>query len=176
METLERYSRMVADMLRDLDLEQARERIEEELAKGKNKVDAILSKTLRLSRTILSQGSDREIFIEGRSNIIDEPEFSEIELVKALLATLEDRAKLLKILDKTLAADGIEIMIGAEHGLNEIESCSIIAYPIRAENQVLASISVIGPKRMNYGKIVPIVITTGKVLSRLLRNVVETPV
>ncbi len=175
-ETLERYGRMLADMLRDLDLDQARQRIEEELDKDKNKVDAILSKTLQLSRYILSQGSDREIFIEGRSNIIDEPEFGEIELVKALLATLEDKAKLLKILDKTLAARGIEIMIGSEHGLNGIESCSIIAYPIRAGSQTLASISVIGPKRMNYREIVPIVITTGQILSRLLRKLVETPV
>lgn len=175
-ETLERYSRMLGDMLKDLDLEQARKRIEEELAKERNKVDAILSKTLQLSRVMLSQGVEWEIFIEGRSNILDEPEFSEIEQVKGLLATLEDKSKLLRILNKTLSGRGIEIMIGAEHGLNEIASCAIVGYPIRAENQVLASISVIGPKRMNYGKVVPLVITTGKVLTRFLKTAVEIPV
>ena len=90
--------------------------------------------------------------------------------------TLEDKEKLLRILDKTLAAHGIEVLIGAEHGLNEIESCSIVAYPIRSGRQDLACISVIGPKRMDYRQVVPVVITTGKILGRMLKKAVEIPV
>jgi len=172
-ETLERYSRMLNDMLRDLDLRQARERIEQELAREKTRVDAMLAKALRLGHIILSQHATRDIFIEGQTNIIEEPEFADVETLKAVLLTFEDKSNLLKILDKTLEARGIQIMIGSEHGLGEIQSCAIVAYPIRTEEKILGSIGVIGPKRMNYQKVVPIVNTTARILTRLMKRIIE---
>jgi heat-inducible transcriptional repressor len=172
-QTLETFGRMLDDMLKDLDLQQARERIERELVTEKAKVDAMLSKALRMSHMILSQEDDREVFIEGQSNILDDPEFAEIEKLRAVLITFEEKSKLLKILDKTLKAEGIQIFIGTEHGLHGIENCSIIAYPIRVAQTVVASIGVIGPKRMNYQKVVPLVDATAGILTRLLRTVVE---
>ena len=175
-ETLERYSRMLNDILKDLDLRQARERIEQELARDRTAVDAMLTKALRLGHIILSQEAEREVFIEGQTNILDEPEFSSVERLKALLITFEEKSKLLKILDKTLDAEGLQILIGSEHGLGAIEICAIVAYPIRTEGSVLGSISVIGPKRMDYPKVVSLVDTTGKVVTHLMRNIVETSI
>ncbi|HMK34850.1 MAG TPA: heat-inducible transcriptional repressor HrcA, partial [Desulfomonilaceae bacterium] len=175
-DTLESYSRMLNDMLKDLDLCQAREKIEQELAKDKTLVNAMMAKALRLSHIILSSHRSREIFIEGQTNIIDEPEFAQIEKLKAVLITFEEKSNLLKILDKTLEARGIQIFIGSEHGIEEIETCSVVAYPIRTEDTVLGSIGVIGPKRMNYNKVVPLVDTTAKILTSFLRRVVESVV
>ncbi len=172
--TLESWSRMLNDILKDLDLKQARERIEQELSHEKAKFDAMLAKALRLGHIILSDdNSSREIFIEGSVNIVEDPEFSQIEKIKAILITFDHKIKLLKLLDKTLAARGIQIFIGAEHGINEMESCSVIAYPIKAEGAILGSIGIIGPKRMNYGKIVPLVGATAMVLTRLLKRMIE---
>jgi len=172
-ETLERYSRALNDMLRDLDLRQAREKVEQELKSERAAVDAILSKALRLGHLILSQQATREIFIDGQTNIIDEPEFADIERLKAVLVTFEEKSQLLRILDKTLKAHGIQILIGSEHGVNEIESCSIVAYPIRAGGSVFGSIGVIGPKRMNYQKVLTLVDTTARILTRLVKRMVE---
>ncbi|MFH0823371.1 MAG: heat-inducible transcriptional repressor HrcA [Pseudomonadota bacterium] len=174
-ETLERYGRIMNDMLRDLDLRQARERIEQELRSDGILVDAMMAKALRLGHMILSRDAFREVFIEGSTNILDEPEFANIDSLKAILHAFEDKSKLLKILDKTLQATGLQILIGSEHGLGELETCSIIAYPIRAGDIVLASISVIGPKRMNYKKLVPLVFTTGRILTKMARGMVENP-
>jgi heat-inducible transcriptional repressor len=175
-DTLEKYSRMLNDMLKDLDLREAREKIELELATEKTRVDAMLAKVLRLGHIILSHQATREIFIEGQSNILDEPEFAQIETLKAILVTFEEKSNLLKILDKTLEARGIQIFIGSEHGLDEIETCSIVAYPIRTAEAVLGSIGVIGPKRMNYQKVVPLVDTTARILTRLLKRIVESTI
>jgi heat-inducible transcriptional repressor len=175
-ETLERYTRMLNDMLKDLDLREAREKIEQELAKEKTAVDAMFAKTLRLGHMILSSQQAREIFVEGQANIIDEPEFAQVEKLRAVLITLEEKSNLLKILDKTLEARGIQIFIGSEHGVEEIESCAVVAYPIRTEETVLGSIGVIGSKRMNYQKVIPLVDTTAKILTGLLRRVVESVV
>jgi heat-inducible transcriptional repressor len=173
-QTLESYGRMLDDMLKHLDLRQARERIEQELAREKTKVDAMLAKTLRMGQIILSQDDSREVFIEGQTNILSDPEFSEIEKLKALLLTFEEKGKLLRILDKTLEAEGIQVFIGAEHGLDEIENCSIIAYPIRTADTVFASIGVVGPKRMDYQKVVPLVGTTARILTQILLKWVKT--
>lgn len=175
-ETLERYTRMLNDMLKDLDLREAREKIEQELAKEKTTVDAMLAKALRLGHMILSSRQAREIFIEGQANIIDEPEFAQVEKLRAVLITFEEKSNLLKILDKTFEARGIQIFIGSEHGVEEIESCSVVAYPIRTEEAVVGSIGVIGPKRMNYQKVIPLVDTTARILTGLLKRVVETVV
>lgn len=169
-EDLERYSKMLNDMLKNLDLRQARERIEAELELEKTRMDAMLAKGLRLGHVALSQEPGREIFIEGQSNMLDEPEFSNIEQLKALLVTFEEKSKLLKILDKTLEAKGIQVFIGSEHGLDEIETCSIVAYPIRTPDAVVGSIGVIGPKRMNYRKMVALVDSTGQILTRLVKQ------
>lgn len=175
-DTLEKYSRMLNDMLKDLDLREARERIEVELAREKTEVDAVLAKVLRLGHIVLAHETTREIFIEGQTNILDEPEFAQIETLKAILVTFEEKSNLLKILDKTLKASGIQIFIGSEHGLDEIETCSIVAYPIRTDDAVLGSIGVIGPKRMNYRKVVPLVDTTARILTRLLKRIIESTI
>jgi heat-inducible transcriptional repressor len=173
-ESLERYSRMLNDMLKDLDLRQARERIEQELLLEKTRMDAMLAKALRMGHIVLSGEGDREVFIEGQTNILDEPEFASIEQLKALLVTFQEKSKLLRILDKTIQARGVQIFIGSEHGVDEIESCAVVAYPIHAAEAVVASVAVIGPKRMNYPKVVALVDTTGKVLTRLLAKGLES--
>jgi heat-inducible transcriptional repressor len=175
-ESLERYSRMLNDMLKDLDLRQARERIEQELLQEKTLMDAMLAKALRMGHIVLSGEGDREVFIEGQTNILDEPEFADIEQLKALLVTFQEKSKLLKILDKTLQARGVQIFIGSEHGVGEIESCAIVAYPIHAAEALVASVAVVGPKRMNYPKVVALVDTTGQVLTRLLARAAESAV
>ena len=173
-EKLDGYARVLNDMLENLDLTQAKERIEQELAQEKNLMDAILSKILRMGHMVLSQETERDIFIEGQTNILDEPEFSDVEQLKALLVTFEEKSNLLKILDKTITAEGIQVFIGSEHGLDAIESCSIIAYPVRTAENLWVSVGVIGPKRMDYQKVVPLVMTTGRALTRLLQQEIET--
>lgn len=172
-ETLEMYGRMLNDMLKDLDLQQAKTRIEKELALEKTRVDALLAKTLKMGHIVLSQSDPREVFIQGQTNILSDPEFSQIEKLKALLQAFEEKSNLLKILDKTLRAEGIQIFIGSEHGLQDLDVCTIIAYPIRTADTVVGSIGVIGPKRMNYQKVVPLVDATARVLTKILGRLIE---
>ncbi|MGD9817589.1 MAG: heat-inducible transcriptional repressor HrcA [Desulfomonilaceae bacterium] len=173
-ETLEIYGRQLNEMLKDLDLRQARERIERELCLEKTRFDVMLAKTLRLGHIILSDNSSAEVFVEGQTNIVDDPEFSQIENLKAVLVTFEHKSALLKILDKTLNAQGVQILIGSEHGLDQMRSCSIIAYPLRADRQVLGCIGVVGSKRMNYSKVVPIVDATASAITKVFKRLLES--
>ncbi len=172
-DTLETYGRQMNEMLENLDLRQARERIEQELTQEKTKFDAMLAKTLRLGHIVLSENSLGEIFVEGQTNIVDDPEFSQIDNLKAVLITFEHKSALLRILDRTLRAQGIQVFIGSEHGLDQIKSCSIVAYPLRAERVVVGCIGVLGPKRMDYRKVVPIVDATATAITRVFRKYIE---
>ena len=171
--TLESYGRQLNDMLQNLDLKQARERIERELCQEKTKFDVILAKTLRLGHMVLLDNSLGEIFVEGQTNIVEDPEFSQIENLKAVLITFEHKSALLKILDKTLRAQGIQVFIGSEHGLDQIRSCSIVAYPLRADRVVLGCVGVLGPKRMDYRKVVPIVDATATAITKVFKKFIE---
>ncbi len=172
-ETLDRYSRQLNDHLKDLTLEEARERIQQEFVSERAQLDAVLLKTLRLCHLILSSYDSKEIFIDGQTNILDEPEFAHIEKLKAILLSFEDKGRLLGLLHKTLKMDGIQVLIGQEHGLDEFESCAVVAYPIRSEEKVIGGIGVIGPKRMNYRKVISVVDTTAQVITGLMKKSVE---
>ena len=157
-----------------LDLKQAREKIERELAAEKTRMDAMLAKALQLGHALLSDESQAEIFIEGKTNILREPEFTQLEQMKALLITLEEKSKLLDILEKTLNAKGIQVLIGSEHKLLDIAGCSIVAYPIRCEDSC-GTLGVTGPKRMDYRKVVPLVQTTAVILTGFLNRIPDSP-
>jgi len=173
-DTLERYSRILNDILKDLDLHQARQRIEKELATEKAQFDKMLAKALKLCHVILSMNDLREVFVNGQINILDEPEFAQIEKLKSILSTFEDKSRLLSILDKTLMAEGIQIIIGSENEIDEMEPCSLVAYPIKTEGKVVGSIGVIGPKRMNYGRVIAVVDSTAQIVTQLMKKVVES--
>ncbi len=170
---LTKYSRILNDLLQDLDLAEARERIELELQTEKMRFDAMLAKALRLCHTVLSANESREVYIDGQINILAEPEFAQVEKLKAILAAFEDKSRLLRILDKTLDTEGIQVLIGSEHGIDEMDTCSVIAYPIKTGDKVIGSIAVIGPKRMNYQKVITVVDTTATIVTQLIRRVVE---
>jgi heat-inducible transcriptional repressor len=169
-ETLERYSRIINDMLKDLDLRQARRKIEMELATEKTMVDAMLTKTLRMGHAVLSVRDEGEIFIEGQTHFLDDPEFAQVEKLKAVLITFEEKNKLLNILEQILDTDSLKILVGEEHGLREMESCSIVAYPVRTDESVAGIVAVVGPKRMNYQKIGGLVYNTGLALGNVLKR------
>ncbi len=169
-ELLEKYSRKINDMLKDLDLRQARQKIKMELATEKTMVDSMLAKALRLGYAVLSVQSVSEIFIEGQTHLLDDPEFAQIERLKAVLITFEEKSRLLNILEQIFESDSLQILVGAEHGLEEMESCSIVAYPVKTDNAPVGLVAVVGPKRMNYKKIGGLVYNTGLALGNVLKR------
>jgi heat-inducible transcriptional repressor len=75
-----------------------------------------------------------------------------------------------------MEAEGVQVYIGAELGLETMEPCAVVAYPIKAGGAVVGAIAVIGPKRMQYRRIVALVDTTAQVLTRFIARIVECPV
>lgn len=103
--------------------------------------------------------------------MLDYPEFSDIDRLKTILRAFEDKSRLLKLLDMTLeSGEGVQVILGPESRVQELQELSIVSSPYRKKDVVLGVIGVIGPLRMDYPKIIPIVDYTARVLSEIMEN------
>jgi heat-inducible transcriptional repressor len=168
---LDKYSRYLSEFMGGLNLVEAKQKILEEMKKEKVLFDKLMYRALQLSQKALEDESEGDLFIEGKTNMMQSPEFADMEKMRGLLQAFEEKTKIVKLLDKALSAQGIQIFIGAENELNEMINCSVVAAPYSRENYTLGTLGVIGPTRMDYSNIIPIVDYTARIVGRILGNI-----
>ncbi len=165
---LDRLSDYMNSFLTGLSLQQAREKLIEEMRVEKSMYDQLFSQALRLAQEALSPSDETEVFIEGRTNIIHEPEFGKISIMTDLFRTFEEKATLVKLLDRCMDPQGLRIAIGSESEVQEMETCSLVTSTYGCKGEVLGALGVIGPRRMNYSRVIPLVDYTAKLLTEIL--------
>jgi len=167
---LKRMENYLNQVMGGLSIAQVRTTILHEMRKEETTCNSMINKALALGNIILSDENYQmaELFINGQYNIIDLPEFADLDKLKQLMKTLQERKKLISLLDATTNTSEIQIFIGSESGSKEISDCSLVTAKYRQDNQVLGTLGVIGPKRMDYGRIIPMVNFTAKILSKLI--------
>jgi heat-inducible transcriptional repressor len=164
---LVRMSNYLNEILSGLTITQVRSRLLEEMENAKGRYDALLAKALLLSQQSLPD-KDSEVFIEGQSNILELPEFADVGRMKEIFRTFEEKGQLVSLLDQCLDAQGINIFIGAESRLSQMAGMSVITSTYMTGRNTLGVLGVIGPTRMGYAKVIPIVDYTARMISRLL--------
>lgn len=165
---LNRFSNYLNEFMSGLSLTQAKRKIMEEMKKEKVLFDKLMYRALQLSQKALEDEEEGNLYIEGKTNIIQSPEFADLEKMRVLLLAFEEKTKIVKLLDKALLAHGIQIFIGAENEFHEMVNCSLVAAPYTRENFTLGTLGVIGPTRMDYSKIIPVVDYTAQILGKIL--------
>ena len=168
---LDKYSRYLTEIMGGLSLAQAKLRIVEEMKKEKVLFDKLMYGALQLSQKALEDEGEGDLFIEGKTNIMQSPEFADMEKMRVLLQAFEEKTKIIKLLDKALSIHGIQIFIGAENDLNEMVNCSIVTAPYSREKYTLGTLGVIGPTRMDYSNIIPIVDYTARLVGKILEEI-----
>jgi heat-inducible transcriptional repressor len=168
---LDKYSKYLTEIMGGLNLAEAKLRIVEEMKKEKVLFDKLMYGALQLSQKALEDEGEGDLFIEGKTNIMQSPEFADMEKMRILLQAFEEKTKIVKLLDKALSTHGIQIFIGAENDLNEMVNCSIVAAPYSREKYTLGMLGVIGPTRMDYSNIIPIVDYTARLVGKILENI-----
>ncbi|RPJ04620.1 MAG: heat-inducible transcription repressor HrcA [Deltaproteobacteria bacterium] len=167
---LEHLSDHVNRFLAGLTLHQARERLVDQMKIEKSIYDRLFDQALRLVQTALSPSEEADVFIEGRTNIIHEPEFGKISIMTDLFRAFEEKATLVKLLDRCMNPNGIRISIGSESEVQEMETCSLVTSTYGYRGEVLGALGVIGPRRMNYSKVIPLVDYTARLLTEILEG------
>lgn len=142
--------------------------IENDLERDKTRFNLLLKKIKESVDTIIEAKDNREIYIDGTSKIMGFPEFTDIERLRELFSALEKKEKLLRILDKCLKEEGISVILGIENDMKEMRNLSIITSTYRIADKSYGILGVIGPVRMDYSRIIPIVNYAAKTISDII--------
>ena len=136
----------------------------------KEHYDQLSKRAMELSTQFFKEENENEtLLVEGKLNILDQPEFTvDLEKIKTLFKTLEEKSKLIKLLDSCLQQDGLTVLIGAENSDEEMSGCSLIANNYGLDEDKMGTIAVFGPKRMDYKNVIAVVNHTAKKVSKLL--------
>ncbi|MDO8446952.1 MAG: heat-inducible transcriptional repressor HrcA [Deltaproteobacteria bacterium] len=169
---LDRMSSYLNQLLSGLTIKEIKMRLIEEMRNERNLYDRLLKKALRLGEEVLGRADSeaKEVFIEGRSSFFEYPEFLDVERMKEIFRAFEDKSRIVHLLDKSLKAEGIHIFIGCETGSSEFNGCSLIAASYGIEGNISGSLGVIGPIRMDYSRIIPLVDYTAKLVEKMLKE------
>lgn len=153
-------------------LEEAKIIIETELRQEKTYLNTLASKVVEMGLGVWSHGEGKgNLIIKGQSHLLENiHEIQDLEKIRQLFQVLDTKESLVELIDRSIKADGIQIYIGSENSSFQLSGCSMIVSPFQnSENKIIGAIGVIGPSRMNYGKVIPLVDYTAKMVSKILR-------
>jgi heat-inducible transcriptional repressor len=165
-------SNYISARLSGLTLSEAQARLDEEIRSEKAQLDAASQKLVRDGLAIWSlDANDRPVLIvRGQSNLIDDAAAADLDRVRQLLDELESKEEIARLVDSAREAQSTRIFIGSENNLFSLSGSSVIAAPYReAGGKVVGVVGVIGPTRLNYARIVPMVDFTAQALGRLIK-------
>ncbi len=153
-------------------LEEIRQSVRDEIAARQGELD-------ELTRRVVAAGlaswagdgkSTGQLIVRGQAKLLDDvTALSDLERIRALFEALETREAMIRLIEATGRGEGVQIFIGAENGLFGHTGCSMVVSPYRnSREQIIGALGVIGPTRINYSRIIPMVDYTAKVISRLI--------
>ena len=108
--------------------------------------------------------------VAGGSNLLGFTEMTDLARLRGLFDALDRKRDLLGLFDQCLVADGVQIFIGEESGYRVLDECSVVSAPYTVNGQVAGVLGVIGPRRMAYNRIIPLVSETARLLSQGLQG------
>lgn len=158
-------------MLAGLTLSEARARIERELAAGRAAIDQAARSLVEQGLAVWSEDGNRRpvLIVRGQGRLIDAAAAADLDRVRDLLDDLEGKQEIAQLLDSAREGDATRIFIGAENKLFALSGSSVIARPFHnLDGRVVGVVGVIGPTRLNYARIVPMVDFTAATLARLM--------
>ena len=164
-------SNFVNARLSGLTLDEAQARLRAEIRERKEAIDATAAELVASGLAAWSQDHARRpvLIVRGHANLIDAAAAENLERVRMLLGELEEAQEIARLLDGARDAPGCRIFIGSENRMFALSGSSVIAAPYRgSQGEVVGVVGVIGPTRLNYARVVPMVDFTAKALTRLM--------
>jgi heat-inducible transcriptional repressor len=150
--------------------EQVQKKLHEELKQVQSDMTRLMAAALEASGKALDEDKD-SVVISGERNLLQVDDLStNVTSLRKLFEIFERRTTLLQLLDNSQRAEGIQIFIGGESGYLPLDECSMVTAPYEANGEVVGTLGVIGPTRMAYERVIPIVDVTAKLLSNALSN------
>ena len=164
-------SNFLAARLIGMTLEEAQHEIRHELEAHRQDIDELTRRLVEAGfATETGDGDDAALIVSGTQRLLDDVQaIEDLERVRALYSALETKETWLRLLAATRQGEGVKIFIGAENALFGLTGCSLVVAPYKnSDQQIVGAIGVIGPTRINYARIIPVVDYTAQVIGRML--------
>ncbi len=167
---LERVNNYLNERVAGKTLEEIRVHVLEELGAEKHDVDELATQALRLGRAAFTPEAPPGVIVSGQAHLLVSGQSGDdrVARMQKLLVALEEKERIVSLLDRTLEADGIQVWLGAETPFAEVADVSVVATTYGPDDRPVGSIAVIGPTRMNYSKVIPLVDFTAELVSSVL--------
>ena len=140
-----------------------------ELMQTKDSVNSLMSDLIDIADQVLDFDESDEYIVAGQRRLMDFHELSDIKKLRQLFDAFKEKQQLLELLDKSMSTSGIQIFIGEESGYQMFDNCTLITSPYTTEDGAIGVLGVIGPTRIAYQKVIPIVDITAKLLGKSLK-------
>ncbi len=164
-----RISQYLNEVLEGKTLSDVRAFVLARMAEEKTLYDRLLARALTLAQKALEwEEAAAEVFVDGAANFARQPEFADGEKMRAIFAAFEEKSKLVHILDACLRKAELTVVIGNEGPVSVLSGVSLIASPYRAGDAIVGAVGLVGPTRMPYARMVPLVAFTAKLVSQVL--------
>ena len=166
---LARIARTLDEVLEGKTLAEVRVFVVARMAEEKTMYDRLLARALTLAQKAL-EDDQVEVFVDGAAHIARQPEFADVGKMRAIFAAFEEKSKLVRILDACLREVDVTVIIGSEAPVSGLGWISLIASPYRAGGALAGAVALVGPTRMPYARMVPLVAYTAGLVSRVLTD------
>ena len=133
-------------------------------------VDRWLASAIDLARRAVDSSTEQEVLVEGTTSLLDRPELADVEQVRRMLDTFADKARLVEMLNKCLTGDGVRVFLGDDSDVTSELDFSLVATSYGIGETTLGSLGILGPSRMEYPRMVPLVRYLGETVSKALAS------
>lgn len=171
MSTLVEAGNFLNARLAGRSLDEVRDGITGELDQQRSLLDTLTKRVIEAGLATWAGGENHSaLIVRGQSHLLEDvTAVEDLERIRTLFEALETSEQFLKLVDLTRSADGVQIFIGAENDLFGVTGCSMVVAPYRdSRERIVGAIGVIGPQRINYARIIPMVDYTARVIGRLI--------
>ncbi len=153
------------------DIDAVKARLIDEMAATREEMNQLMSLVVEMTQKVfIERESDKDYVLAGQTNLMEINELSDIEKLRNLFEAFNQKRDILHLLDQALNASGVQIFIGEESGYEVLDDCSVVTSTYKDDNRTLGVLGVIGPTRMAYERVIPIVDLTARMLSSALNS------
>ena len=154
------------------ELPQVREQIVDDLDKTRDSMNQAMHDIIAVAQSAIEEAPQAggEYVLAGETNLMDFAELSDVDTLRRLFDAFSRKRLILDLLDRSMNADGVQIFIGEESGYQILDDCSVVTAPYKLDDDTVGVLGVIGPTRMAYDRVVPIVDITARLLKAALRS------
>jgi len=168
---LEQVSNLINEYYSGMDLDGIKARIVQEMTEHQQDMDRLMREALSIADMALQEEQDEQDYVvSGQTNLMDFDDLAQLDRIKMVFEAFSEKQEILHLLDRCSNADGVQLFIGEESGYGPLEKCSVVTAPYEMNDKVVGVLGVIGPTRMAYDRVIPIVDLTAKMLSSALKS------